>query len=91
MGLISRKKIKERNKTIRGGLSNGIHMDKLIKTSLIASVVTIDGNMDKNEEAEEETNEASFLEKFLTCNNCFKWFDDKKESSEIANVNKMEL
>ena len=70
-------------------------MDKLIKASLIASIVTIGGNMKKKENSKEfeehtenlssilekkkeETSKASSLEKFLTCNNCFQGFGDKK-------------
>ena len=70
-------------------------MDKLIKASLIASIVTIGGNMDKKEnpkefkehinnlssileKKKEETSKASSLKKFLTCDNCFQGFGDKK-------------
>ena len=90
-------------------MSNGIHMDKLIKASLIASIVTISGNMqdenvknanlisegnlenneNKQKESEDEKtklkdkNEKKLIKKssfvkFITCNNCFKGFDDSK-------------
>ena len=92
-------------------------MDKLIKASLIASIVTIGGNSeeeDKEKDKEKDkieivtqqvkekiaeviesspknisydqnveliftkTDEASLLKTIVTCNNCFKGFDDKE-------------
>ena len=54
-------------------------MDKLIKASLIASIVTIGGNSEEeDEEKDKNTDEASLLKTIVTCNNCFKGFDDKE-------------
>ena len=88
-------------------------MDKLIKASLIASIVTIGGNSEEEDEEKDKiemttqqvkekiaeviesspknisydqnvklifakTDEASLLKTIVTCNNCFKGFDDKE-------------
>ena len=56
-------------------------MDRLIKASLIASIVTIGGNMEPKNAPKDKTNEASFLKKLFTCNNCFKGFDGEEEQA----------